>query len=468
MSAKEKTMFNKLVCLFIFSVSLNLVQVCFAERKSTIIRMGNNTVLDGFTITGASDACISGEDVDFSIENCTVLDSDNAGIRAIDGDVSVQWCDIKQNRWYAVYHAGEGFTLRLENCQIRKNQRLGLFCQDSTLICTNSIVSEADLTETGNAGITLFNASSPPLIQNVTCAHNKSVGIWKIGGALPQLQNCIVYHNGGPSLVGFSADDAAWYSCIQDCNSVNENIDTDPEFAYYDPNNMRLSLASPCLDSGNPYLDYQNQLEMDKKDRVYGTAVDRGAYELTCEDVSNTFDWNADGVVNLHEFGRFAAVWRAHDPNDPAILDPQHPDHEYLTDPNSPGYVSEEAMALWHPGYAYNFAATGSSQYAIDVADLAAFVEQAPWLWMACWLTEGEPMQQMMVMGEGMLLGGFEVQTAEPSALEQLGDLVSIVGQLEAIWLDDPNIQQEIDATQWQGFMDALYDNLLEVYLSTQ
>ena len=77
-------------------------------------------------------------------------------------------------------------------------------------------------------------------------------------------------------------------------------------------------------------------------------------------------------------------------------------------------------------------------------------------------------MQQMMVMGEGMLLGGFEEQTAEPSALEQLGDLVSIVGQLEAIWLDDPNIQQEIDATQWQGFMDALYDNLLEVYLSTQ
>jgi hypothetical protein len=32
----------------------------------------------------------------------------------------------------------------------------------------------------------------------------------------------------------------------------------------------------------------------------------------------------------------------------------------------------------------------------------------------------------------------------------------------------DPNIQQEIDSTDWQEFMDALYDNLLEVYLSTQ
>jgi hypothetical protein len=205
MSAKEKTMFNKLVCLFIFSVSLNLVQVCFAERKSTIIRMGNNTVLDGFTITGASDACISGEDVDFSIENCTVLDSDNAGIRAIDGDVSVQWCDIKQNRWYAVYHEGEGFTLQVENCNVRKNQRYGIYCLDSILICRNSIVSESDLSQTGNAGVFMFNPPSPPLLQNVTVAHNKAAGVLLMGSTLPELQNCIVYHNNkrGPTACGF-------------------------------------------------------------------------------------------------------------------------------------------------------------------------------------------------------------------------------------------------------------------------
>ena len=64
------------------------------------------------------------------------------------------------------------------------------------------------------------------------------------------------------------------------------------------------------------------------------------------------------------------------------------------------------------------------------------------------------------------LLGGFEAQAVSEPALEQLGDLVNIVGQLETIWLDGPNIQQEIDSTV--GRMDALYDNLLEVYLSTQ
>ncbi|MFY9398056.1 MAG: hypothetical protein WAR22_06825 [Desulfomonilia bacterium] len=66
-------------------------------------------------------------------------------------------------------------------------------------------------------------------------------------------------------------------------------------------------------------------------------------------------------------------------------------------------------------------------------------------------------------------MGRFEEQiTTEPSAVEEMGDLVNIVGQLEDLWLTDPAIQQEIDSTDWQGFMDALYGNLLEVYLSTQ
>lgn len=89
-------------------------------------------------------------------------------------------------------------------------------------------------------------------------------------------------------------------------------------------------------------------------------------------------------------------------------------------------------------------------------------------MWMACWLLEGGS-SQMMSGGEFMLLGKFEEQiTTEPSAVEEMGDLVNIVGHLEDLWLTDPAIQQEIDSTDWQGFMDALCDNLLEVYLSTQ
>ncbi len=203
-------MFSKSFCLCTLFVVLNL-QICAAERNRTIVRMGNNTVLDGFTVSGARDACVSGENVDFSVANCIVADGRDSGIRAVNGDVFLKWCDIKQNRWYAVYHEGEGFTLQVENCNVRKNQRYGIYCLDSILICRNSIVSESDLSQTGNAGVFMFNPPSPPLLQNVTVARNKAAGLLLMGSTLPELQNCIVYHNNnaGPQLAGFSADDAA-------------------------------------------------------------------------------------------------------------------------------------------------------------------------------------------------------------------------------------------------------------------
>jgi hypothetical protein len=93
-------------------VCLGIFQICSAERNRVIVRMGDNTLLDGFTVTGAADACILGENVDFSVENCTISDSDDSGIHAINGNVSIKWCDLKQNQRYAVRHEGEGCILK--------------------------------------------------------------------------------------------------------------------------------------------------------------------------------------------------------------------------------------------------------------------------------------------------------------------------------------------------------------------
>ncbi|HPD48688.1 MAG TPA: right-handed parallel beta-helix repeat-containing protein, partial [Anaerohalosphaeraceae bacterium] len=443
------------------------------RRIESVVLMGNDTLVSGFTITGSAEQGISGSGADFILEQCWIQDNWGYGVQASNSNISLIWCNVVDNKADSIRHGGTGYTLYLENCWVKKSGRFGVACVNSTPIIVNSVISESDMLEAGNEGILMLNPTYSPMLQNVTVSHNKAAGLSRFGGALPELQNCIVYHNGGQSLVGFSADDAAWYSCIQDCNSVNYNINIDPQFAYFDPNNVRIAYSSPCRDTGNPSLSYTEQLEMDRKDRVYGMAVDRGAYEVTCEDTSNVWDWNADGIVNFHDvFAGLAAVWHAYDPNDPAILDPNHPDHEYRTDPNSPGYVAPEAMALWYPeGYQYNFSLAGSSQYAVDVADLAVFVEQAPWLWTACWRIEGEPIQMMSGGSGGDMMF---VQASETPAIqeklpqEQMSDLVNIVGQLEDLWLTDPNIRQEIDSTDWQGFMDALYDNLLEVYLSTQ
>ncbi len=469
-------MFNKSFCLYILSVYLSIFQICSAQRNSVIVRMGHNTVLDGFTVTGAADACILGENVDFTVENCVITNSQDAGVHVINGNVFLKWCDLKQNGWYAVYHEGEGFTLQVDNTHIRKNQRWGIFCQDSTLFCTNSIVSEADLSETGNAGITMFNPWNRPFLQNMTVAHNKSVGIWRVGGALPEIQNSIIFHNSGPALAGFSADEAAWYSCIEDANSVNYNINVDPQFAYFDPNNVRLSPASLCLNASNPYLDYSSQLDMDGNPRVYGAAPDMGAYELTCDmNVSNEWDWNADGLVNLVEFARFSRVWRAHDPNDPALTDPDHVDYEYRTDPNSPGYVTASSLAAWYPdGHTFNYVTTGHSQYAIDLADLIFFLEDAPWLWTACWRTDLQPEMRMTGFGEESLLNsGFELHTFESQAIsekvtqEQVLELAMTIVQLENLWLEEPDVQQQIDADDWRRFMEAVYQSFHDIATET-
>jgi hypothetical protein len=182
-----------------------------------------------------------------------------------------------------------------------------------------------------------------------------------------------------------------------------------------------------------------------------------------------------DGLVNMYEFAVLASVWRAHDPGDPAITDPNHPDHEYVTDPESPGYLPPEALALWEPdGERCNFSIVGQSQYAIDLADLAAFVEGAPWPLAGPRWQEGGSGEMMMFGGEGMQLGGPEAMAvdthvvSEESKLKQVGDLVNIVGELESIWLTDPDIRQEIDSADWQRFMEVLYSDLVEVYMSTQ
>jgi hypothetical protein len=206
-------------------------------------------------------------------------------------------------------------------------------------------------------------------------------------------------------------------------------------------------------------------------------APDMGAYELTCDtNVSNTWDWrHADGLVNLAEFALFSRVWLAHDPNDPGIVDPNHPDHAYLTEPNSPGRVTASSLAAWYPnGHTFNYAVTGASQYRIDLADLLYWLDEAPWLWTACWRTDILPPEMMMASGEMLRMVGaepmfFETQTfPEKTALEQMADLANTIVRLENLWLSEPEIQQTINPDEWSRFVGTIYQELVGLYLETQ
>ena len=69
-----------------------------------------------------------------------------------------------------------------------------------------------------------------------------------------------------------------------------------------------------------------------------------------------------------------------------------------------------------------------------------------------------------------MLLTSSESVYLEAQALpgtstqDQVLDLAVIIAKLEVLWLNEPDIQQEIDAGDWQYFMQALYDSLVELH----
>lgn len=454
------------------------------HRNNAVITMGNNTLLDGFTVTEGASAflkgSIYGSGVDFVVANSRIERNEGVGAYIENGNAEFRWCHFTNNKGDGIRHTGEAKSLFLENVWVRQSGQYGVYCLNSTPIVINSILSESDMSLDGRSGLMMVNPPQRPYLQNVTVAHNKTRGIWRAGGALPEIFNSIVYHNGDEALVGFSADDAAMYSCIEDANSINGNINVDPQFAYFDPNNVRLDPESDCRHASAPLnvLDYSDQVDMDGNPRIsiVNTPPDMGAYEMVCDiNVSSDWDLNADGLVNFDEFSRISRVWMAHDPNDPAIIDPNHPDHEYYTDPNSSGFVTASSIAKWYPdGIKYNYSTSGYSQYAIDLADLLYWAEEAPWVWKACWVDLEEMAVQQMTSGGDMILMGEELlfsTTAMPSeplveeksVQEQMLELASAIMFLERIWLEEPDLQQEINAEDWQEFMDAVYQNLFDL-----
>jgi hypothetical protein len=432
------------------------------HRNDTVVTMGDETLLDGFTVSEASidGYGIYGYGVDFIIENCIVEKNEAYGVYIEDGNATLRWCTIRNNKSDGIRHLGEGFLLSVENCWIRQNMRNGIYCQDSTPTIINSVVTESDLANEGRAGIMMFNPTNTPHLHNITIAHNRAMGIGLAGSTLPDVQNCIVYYNndGGSQLAGFTADAAATFCCIQDCNEVNFNINAAPQLAYYDPNNVRITYGSPCREAGNPSMSYDDQVDMDSRVRVLGTRVDIGAYEIDCEDVSNIYDWNADGLVNLYEFNSFSRAWFSHDPNDPV----------WIADPNVADPNLSEGWYEWK--YKCNLVTTGSSTYQVDLADFVLWVEDSPWLWQACWRTDallsglsttGGRENLMLTNIKAMSLETADVE--EKSAIKQAVDLVSIIAQLENLWQEDPNIQQEINSENWNRFMESVYNSLSEL-----
>jgi hypothetical protein len=202
---------------------------------------------------------------------------------------------------------------------------------------------------------------------------------------------------------------------------------------------------------------------MDDDGRVANSRVDIGADEVDCEDVSNPLDWDADGLVNLKEFSKFQKAWLSRDSE---FWDPN------LVDPND--FIN------------WNSLCDLNNDHQVTLPDIVQFLDDSPWLWQACWKNSGLYEAMMMFGGDNVAeassfgisstIPAASIQTetlqevpeqqsvqSEPTIEEQILSLKDSIEFLEKLWLEEPDIQQEIDADDWKAFIDAVHQSLLEL-----
>ena len=434
------------------------------SRNNTVVEMGDDSLLDGVTVEEGVQG-IDASNTSSTVAWCTIKENIDIGTNCETGNLIIQWSEIKENGEQGIYHSGNGYSLTVENCNIHDNQRDGIRTVSSTSAILNSVIYQNGSGDT-YYGINLQNPSSSPDIHNNTIVDNINEGIRftdNSGNDVPDIVNCIVYYNGGDSqLAGLDPDTDADYCCIQDCNEIptNSNFNDTPDFVYdFEPYGYyHIKYESPCRNVGDKsVVDEQNEKDMDNENRVLENEVDIGADEVECEDTWHENDWTADGVINMEEFAIFSAAWLSHDPNDPDITT----DPNYIGEPN---YVDPGAFVNWNPICDFD------DDYDVDMGDLAFFCED--WLWHACWR---QSYMAVYAMGGGEsrmraappLMSTFVAYKPRPvpekSIIEQILDLEDCIELLEEIWLEDPYIQQEIDADDWKKFMDAVYEGLFEL-----
>jgi len=307
------------------------------ERNIAVVTMNNACMLDGVIVSRGRDYGVYGSNVNFTISNSMITENYQNGLWCQNGNIEVKYTLINDNRYDGIYHYGNDNTIVVENCIVSENKQNGIHCRYSTPTIINSVIHHNGSDSWGSSlyyGIHLFQPDSRPVLRNNTVVCNTNSGIYYVDnyyGSLPkpQVKNCIVWHNAeDEGFADIQGLNDIVHSCLTDPNDVygihpqadaRGNLRSNPVFAYSNLSldNFHLTYNSPCKDMGDPNETTTTEVDMDKQARIAGNSVEMGADEVDCEDVYNSLDWDADGLVNLKEFEAFSAAWLTYDPNHP-------------------------------------------------------------------------------------------------------------------------------------------------------
>jgi hypothetical protein len=443
-------------------------------RNNTVVKLNDGCLLDGVTVEEGFRG-VDGSRASSVIANCLVKNS-QTGVYCLNGNLTCHQCEIFDNAQWGLWHRGNGFLLMCTYSKIFANIRDGILMEDSTGTILNSLIYQNGFDSNQSSsyyGINLVNSSGSSTIRNCTIAQNALAGIRRAGGIAPKVKNCVLFYNdsqgGFTNLEGITS---TWHCCLTDPNApetvINNpspdsygNIVTHPRFAYTtEPNNLppagnyHLAYDSPCVNMGDPNETGLEELDIDGEPRQYGI-IDIGADEMTAcgndpWDIAHPLDFSGDGVINMVEYAAFASSWLVPDSNE--LFNPQ-------CDLNNDNFI--------------------------DLADFAEFCDS--WLWTACWRLDLQQLltQQMMMGGgdnvaEASSFGMFteldplysaqsspvksaQLAVEEKSIDQQIINLEDTISFLEQIWLEEPDLQREINPKDWKNFIDAVYQNLSDL-----
>lgn len=334
-----------------------------ANNSDSVVLAQNvdeTAVLDGFIIRGAVSQAVRCESAHPLITNCIITDNGAKGLDcSVSGPVLTN-CIIKNHSSDGIYADGSS-SPTIANSKIYHNAGNGIYCRYTWPTIINSWIHHNGAEGVG-AGLYFENSSASVTVRNNTIAYNAGVGVVRIGGGDVIVSNCILWGNDSEGDDTQLLNCSAGYSCIYDSEDpggscvpdVYNNITCNPQFLYNDslPDDFHLDPNSPCIDLGNPALDYSGETDIDGELRKIADNVDMGADEFGCEDVSSEIDFNHDAIVNQLDYRDLAWAW---------LCTP--------IDDN------------WNP------LCDLDNNDIINVVDLELFAQQ--WLWQPCWTDVG-------------------------------------------------------------------------------
>lgn len=181
----------------------------------------------------------------------------------------------------------------------------GAFCRQGSIISNCVLISNSsglygggvvrgtlyNCILTGNSSLDRGGGTYYCMLYNCTVTGNSSIVGGTYGGTN---YNCIIYYNlsthSNYSDYCNYAGSATYYSCTTPLPPGEGNITNEPMFVDLALGDLRLQPNSPCINSGNN-LYVKTEVDSDGKPRIYGGAVDIGAYEFQSASSLISYAW---------------------------------------------------------------------------------------------------------------------------------------------------------------------------------